>query len=68
MKMLFTGKAIPGGGHSEINGTPNGPPILPLGNPHVGKPSVPGHRWLAQSGQSPVRGHDESVSMNSQLG
>lgn len=50
-------------GELGTNGILNAVPILPLG-----KPPALVHRWLAQSGQSPVRGHDESASMNSQLG
>jgi hypothetical protein len=68
MKTLFTAKAIANGRTSETNQTPAGLPILPLGNLHDSKKSVPGHRWLAQSGQSPVRGHNELAFMTSQLG
>jgi hypothetical protein len=68
MKTLLTAEAIPSSRPSETNQTPAGLPILPLGNLPGRKTSVPGHRWLTQSGQGPVRGRDESAFMTSQLG
>jgi hypothetical protein len=68
MKTLFTLEAIPKGGRSEINQTPNGLPNVTLGNLHGRRPSLTGYGWPAQSGRSSVRGPDESALMNSQLG
>jgi hypothetical protein len=68
MKTLFTAETIPRGGHSETNQPPNGQQYVPLGNRRDGRPCVTEYSWPGQSDRSPVRGHEESDFMASQLG
>jgi hypothetical protein len=68
MKNLFSAETISKEGHLKTNQAPSGLQHAPLGSLHDGGPSVTGYAWLGQSDQSPVRGHDESTFMNSQLG
>ena len=68
MKTLFMGETISQGGRSGTNQTPNGLQSVTSGSLRGGKPSLTAYSWSAQPGRSPVRGHDESVFMKSQLG
>ena len=68
MKTTSVVETIPSGGRSETNQTPNGQQSVPLGNRRDGRPCLTEYSWPGQSDQSPVRGHDESAFMTSQLG
>jgi hypothetical protein len=68
METLSTAEVISKGRGSETNQIPNGQQYVPLGNCHDGRPCLTEYNWPGQSNQSPVRGHEESDFMTSQLG
>jgi hypothetical protein len=68
METLSTAEVISKSRGAETNQTPDGQQYVPLGNCRDGRPCLTGFSWPGQSDQSPVRGHDESALMKSQLG
>ena len=68
MKSLSTAGAVSKGVRSETNQTPNGQQNFTGGNLGGGKSSLIVLGWPTQPGRSPVRGHDASAFMMSQLG
>ena len=60
--------ALSKGGRSGTNQTPNGLQSVTSGSLRGRRPSLTAYSWSTQPGRCPVRGHDESESMKSQLG
>ena len=68
MKTLFKAEGISQDGHSGTIQKLKGVENVTARNLRGGSPSLTGSKWSAQSGPSPVRGHDGSALMISQLG
>ena len=68
MKSLSTAEAVSKGVRSETNQPLNGQQNVAGGNLRGGKSSLIDLGWPTQPGRSPVRGHDASAFMMSQLG
>jgi len=68
MKSLFTAGASSKGVRSGTNQTPNKQQNITGGSIGGGRSSLIVWGWPTQPGRSPVRGHDASAFMMSQLG
>jgi hypothetical protein len=68
MKTLFTPEATFKNGRLETNQTLNEPEKVQSGGCGIGRSFLTAYRRPIQSGQSSVRGCDESDFMKSQLG
>jgi hypothetical protein len=68
MKLLSTAGAVSTGLRSGTNQTPNGQQNVTGGSPVGGRSSSFVLGWPTQTGRSPLRSHDTSAYMMSQLG
>jgi hypothetical protein len=68
MKSSSLAGTVSNGNRSETNQMQNRQQNVAGGNLRAGKPSLMVWGWPTQLGRSPVRGHDASPYMMSQLG